>query len=433
MITSSNNSPQNMYPTTLSLALLALSPLAASKPFAGHVPHPAPGPRDLFPKRAFARHVRHSPGSLRALRRRANAPTNLAEGSLSAAEGCTAWARPVSGDSCYSLIADVGIAIDAFKTLNEQIDAECHNLWAGYDYCVAKTTSSSSSEKAKASASASASSSVKAKASATVAKAVKVVKVASTITSAPTASATATQDEDEDDDDDEDGECEADDGEDDGEDDDDESISSAAASTTTLSPPSSKATSHSQSAAYSAAAKTTTTTTSAAARSTAAATTSSEKAASSSAKTLLAAAGVDSFLGTNTGIGSWYDADSSRDSTNGRSWCEFEYNDDSPIFAPSVGTMRANFDGDNAAAAAAYCGLEAIVTTPDGASMTMVIGDGFDDAWVLSPGSIDIMHDAFNTLYGSSTDDKDTVIKNIQWTLTGNRNDKYKYQGTGDA
>ena len=387
--------------STLPLALLALAPLAASKPFTGHVPHPAPGPRDLAAARGFSRHVRHSPGTLRSLRRRANAPTNLAEGSLSAAEGCAAWVRPVSGDSCYSLIAEVGLDLDAFRALNEQIDDECHNLWAGYDYCIKKTTSSSG----KAAASSTTTTSVKAKATASVAKAVH-VKVASTTTSAPAASATASDDEDEDD---EEGECEADDGADDEDEDDDEEVSTSAASTK----------SHTQSAAYSSqpttttttAAPQTTTTASAAAKSTTS--TSARAASSSSSKTLLAAVGVTSFLGTNTGIGSWYNADSSSDSTNGRSWCEFQYNDDSPVFAPSVGTMRKNFGYDNEAAATAYCGLEAIVTTPDGKSKTMYLGDGFDDAWVLSPGSIDIMHNAFNFLFSSSTNNKNDVIKGI--------------------
>jgi hypothetical protein len=157
------------------------------------------------------------------------------------------------------------------------------------------------------------------------------------------------------------------------------------------------------------------------------------KAASTSKGTVLAAAGVTSFTGTNSGIGSWYNADSAQDSTNGRSWCEFPYDNNSPIFAPSVGTMRANFGGNNAAAAAAYCGLEAIVTAPNGKSMTMVIGDGFDDAWVRTPGSIDIMHSAWNTLHGSSSNNKNDVMQGVTWKLTGNRNTKYKYKGQGDA
>mgnify|MGYP001581198646 FL=1 len=74
------------------------------------------------------------------------------------------------------------------------------------------------------------------------------------------------------------------------------------------------------------------------------------------------------------------------------SWCGFPYSDSSPGFAPSVGTMLKNFGGDYEKAATAYCGLEAIVTAPDGTTSTGVILDGFDDAWVLSPGSIDLMY-----------------------------------------
>jgi hypothetical protein len=159
------------------------------------------------------------------------------------------------------------------------------------------------------------------------------------------------------------------------------------------------------------------------------------KKASSSAKkgTVLASSNIQSFLGTNTGIGSWYVANLARDSTNGRSWCEFQYNDDSPVFAPSVGTMRKNFGYDNEAAATAYCGLEAIVTTADGKSQKMVIGDGFDDTWVLSPGSIDIMAGYWSKLSGKAATNKNDVLKGVTWTLTGTRTDKYKFRGQGDA
>ena len=158
------------------------------------------------------------------------------------------------------------------------------------------------------------------------------------------------------------------------------------------------------------------------------------KAASAGSKAaLLAAAGVTSFTGTNSGIGSWFRADSSQDSTNGHSWCGFPYTDATPGFAPSVGTMLANFGGDYVKAATAYCGLEAVVTAPNGKTKTMVIGDGFDDTWVRTPGSIDIMYDAFTTLYGKTTTNKDDVMQGVTWVLTGARNDKYKYKGAGDS
>jgi len=95
--------------------------------------------------------------------------------------------------------------------------------------------------------------------------------------------------------------------------------------------------------------------------------------------------------------------------------------------------MRKNFGYNNEAAATAYCGLEALVTTPDGQTKLMVIGDGFDDAWVLTPGSIDIMHNAFTSLFGKYTNNKNDVIKGVSWVLTGTRNDKYKFRGQGDA
>jgi hypothetical protein len=47
--------------------------------------------------------------------------------------------------------------------------------------------------------------------------------------------------------------------------------------------------------------------------------------------------------------------------------------------------MIANFNGDAMAARKAYCGLEAIVTTPDGTELTLYVADGFDDAQVINP------------------------------------------------
>lgn len=53
--------------------------------------------------------------------------------------------------------------------------------------------------------------------------------------------------------------------------------------------------------------------------------------------------------------------------------------------------MLNNFNGDYAAAAAAYCGLEAKFTTPDGKTAILYIADGFADPWVLTPNSVDII------------------------------------------
>ena len=76
---------------------------------------------------------------------------------------------------------------------------------------------------------------------------------------------------------------------------------------------------------------------------------------------------------------------------SGHSWCGFPYNDQVPGFAPSVGTMLRNFGGSYERAATAYCGLEARFTTPDGKTATLFITDGFDDTWVRTPASVDVV------------------------------------------
>lgn len=52
--------------------------------------------------------------------------------------------------------------------------------------------------------------------------------------------------------------------------------------------------------------------------------------------------------------------------------------------AISLAQMRANFGGNDDLAREAYCGMEALVTTPDGRSKLLVVSDAFDDKWVLS-------------------------------------------------
>ncbi|GAA5983814.1 hypothetical protein JCM10908_005937 [Rhodotorula pacifica] len=143
--------------------------------------------------------------------------------------------------------------------------------------------------------------------------------------------------------------------------------------------------------------------------------------------------GISTFLGNNTGgIASWYHAKDPKDSTNGRSWCEFDYNDAVPGFAPSLKTMLASFNQDSVAAKKAFCGLEAKVYSPaTGKTVTLYIADAFDDEWVRTPASIDVMYDSFAEVYGSKTDDKNDVVKEVSWQLTGNRNDKYTYKAAG--
>ncbi|GAA5820734.1 hypothetical protein JCM11251_003133 [Rhodosporidiobolus azoricus] len=143
--------------------------------------------------------------------------------------------------------------------------------------------------------------------------------------------------------------------------------------------------------------------------------------------------GITAFLGNNSGgIASWYRTDAKQDSTNGRSWCEFPYDDTVPGFAPSVGTMRNNFGGDDAKAKAAFCGLWTVVYSPKtGKEVKMIIADGFDDAWIKAENSIDVIKGTFPELFGQETDDKNDVVMDIWWTLTGERDEKFTYKGVG--
>ncbi|BGP32580.1 hypothetical protein JCM10296v2_004361 [Rhodotorula toruloides] len=146
---------------------------------------------------------------------------------------------------------------------------------------------------------------------------------------------------------------------------------------------------------------------------------------------LLSKAGVKGFLGTNTNaILSWYHTNAASDSTNGNSWCGFPYDDSVPGVAPSLKTMLNNFGGDYQAAATAYCGLEMVVTTPDGKSATLYIADAFDDTWVRTPSSLDIIYGSFAKLFGSQTDNKNDVVQGASWKFTGNRNSKYAFKST---
>jgi hypothetical protein len=44
--------------------------------------------------------------------------------------------------------------------------------------------------------------------------------------------------------------------------------------------------------------------------------------------------GLTEFLGSNSGIGSWFRTNNGQDDTNGRSWCQLNYQDDWLGFAP---------------------------------------------------------------------------------------------------
>lgn len=144
------------------------------------------------------------------------------------------------------------------------------------------------------------------------------------------------------------------------------------------------------------------------------------------------------FRGQNVGIGSWFRAKHANDYTNGNSWCGYPYSDKTPGFAPDIMVMT---KGTNAVwpspnwkpSVAEYCGLEARVYNPDtGVSMLLYITDAFDHKWVKTPGSIDIMVEAFQKLTNYNPLDKNRVIKNVQWEFTGRRNPKYSIGGPGD-
>jgi len=144
--------------------------------------------------------------------------------------------------------------------------------------------------------------------------------------------------------------------------------------------------------------------------------------------------GITGFLkknGGSRGIGSWFRTNAGQDSTNGHSWCGYPYNDNTNGFAPDVSVMLSNFGGDYEKAAKAYCGLEAMVTTPKG-KFKMYIADGFDSRWVRTPGSIDIPKNRWANLAGYSTSDKNKVIMGITWELTGKRSQQYSFKGRGN-
>jgi len=148
--------------------------------------------------------------------------------------------------------------------------------------------------------------------------------------------------------------------------------------------------------------------------------------------------GVSAFHGEQSGIGSWYRASASGDSTNGHSWCGYPYNDQSPVFAPDIQQMT---NGTNPVYpnplwktyTSIYCGLEAKVWNPaNGKSMILYIGDSFDHRWVKTPGSIDIMKGVWSELAGKSATNKNDVIKGVKWELTGKKSAKYSFGGPGN-
>ncbi|KAG9187948.1 hypothetical protein G6011_01871 [Alternaria panax] len=143
------------------------------------------------------------------------------------------------------------------------------------------------------------------------------------------------------------------------------------------------------------------------------------------------------FDDPQSGVGSWYRASAGQDSTNGKSWCAYTYYNSDPVFAVSLKAMGGKtYNSDPAgwkAAKQKYCGLEATVKDPKtGKQMLMYVGDAFDDEYGLvsclleydparspsntfhqSPGSIDIMIDAFSNIHGNPNGNKNDVIKGV--------------------
>ncbi|KAI8819170.1 uncharacterized protein EV422DRAFT_621291 [Fimicolochytrium jonesii] len=143
------------------------------------------------------------------------------------------------------------------------------------------------------------------------------------------------------------------------------------------------------------------------------------------------------FQGPQSGIGSWFRANSKSDSTTGKSWCGYKYSDSTPGFAPDISQMTewTNAVYPNAKwskYASMYCGREAQVTDPQtGKTSLLFITDAFDHQWVRSPGSIDIHLNAWRKLKNSQTNDKNTVIKPVNWHLTGRISAQYAFKGKG--
>lgn len=67
-------------------------------------------------------------------------PPNIAEGTLTVEEGCTAFVTPACGDTCMSVISGSGVdglTLDEFFAMNPAIDNPlCHFMLAGEAYCV---------------------------------------------------------------------------------------------------------------------------------------------------------------------------------------------------------------------------------------------------------------------------------------------------------
>lgn len=59
--------------------------------------------------------------------------------------------------------------------------------------------------------------------------------------------------------------------------------------------------------------------------------------------------------------------------------------------------------------------------------------DAFDDAWVRTPTSMDVIYDSFAGLLGRQTNSKNDVVQGVSWRFTGKRNDRYAFSGVGSG
>lgn len=135
-----------------------------------------------------------------------------------------------------------------------------------------------------------------------------------------------------------------------------------------------------------------------------------------------------SIWGHHTGIASWYRANNPDDHTNGIGWCGKKYDDNTPSFAPPMGLISptyATYDKDPEQwrkDTEQWCGMEAKVYNPHtGVTKYLYIYDAFDPTWVKSEYAIDIMIGAFKELNGDPHGDKNIVVKDMQWELTGKK------------
>jgi hypothetical protein len=51
-------------------------------------------------------------------------------------EGCGKYYVAQSGDGCWAIANDNGIALDGFYAWNPSVGSDCENLWLGYSLCV---------------------------------------------------------------------------------------------------------------------------------------------------------------------------------------------------------------------------------------------------------------------------------------------------------